>query len=92
MKALLVWHGRTFRKTHSLIEVVEPCVSIDPSLDQVVRNALDLSSFAWQFRYPRDDHDPTPIEPESALSRADDVVRAVLSRLPEDVRPIARGT
>ena len=87
MKAFLTWHGRPFRKTHALIEVGEPCVAIDPSLETTIKASLGLTEFAWRFRYPGDDSDPTRDEAETALGLASDVVHAILVRLPAAVHP-----
>jgi len=39
MKGYLTWLGRSFRKTHSLVELGEACAAIDPSLESLLRRA-----------------------------------------------------
>jgi HEPN domain-containing protein len=45
-KALVVWHRRTFRKTHSLEELGEQCLSVPPSLRPLVDSAVPLTEYA----------------------------------------------
>ncbi len=45
-----------------------------------------LTSFAWVFRYPGEPEEPTIEEAQGALAVAHDVRKAVLARLPEEVR------
>jgi hypothetical protein len=37
-----------------------PAAQLDPSLEQLVDRIVDLSKYAWMFRYPGD-----PIEPSA---------------------------
>ena len=87
LKALLAWHDRPFRKTHNIEELGEVCLTIDPSLRDLVDRAAPLTEYAWRFRYPGEAHDPTRDEAEAALAVARDVFQAVLARLPATVRP-----
>ena len=86
MKALLTRHGQPFRKTHSLEEVGEQCLAIDPTLRPVVDRAAPLTEYAWKFRYPGDPDAPDVNEVREALTIARDVYAAVLGRLPNEVR------
>ncbi len=86
LKGFLTWHGRVFRKTHSLVELGEACAVIDPSLESLLRRAAPLTQYAWKFRYPGEPESPPREEAESALATAKEVVEALLSRLPRDVR------
>ena len=87
LKAFLVWHGQTFRKTHSIEEIGEQCLAIDATLRALVDRAVPLTEYAWKFRYPGDADAPPADEAEDALHIASDVHEAVLARLPPDVRP-----
>jgi HEPN domain-containing protein len=60
LKGFLAWHGCTFRKTHNLEEPGEQCLAIDPSLREVVDQAVPLSEYAWKFRYPGEPLQPDP--------------------------------
>ena len=84
-QAFLTWHSIPFRKTHLLEELGEQCLSIDPTLRPVVDKAVPLTKYAWKFRYPGGPEEPSG--KEAALALAREVHEAVLTRLPEEVRP-----
>ena len=86
MKAFLAWHDRAFRKTHNLEEIGEACLSIDSSLKAIVDRAVPLTEYAWRFRYPGEAEAPTQAEAEEALEIARAAYRALLDRLPAEVR------
>jgi HEPN domain-containing protein len=85
IKAFLVWHGQTFRKTHNLEETGEQCLAIDPSLRAAIDRAVPLSEYAWKFRYPGVPVEPDSVETAEALAAAREVVAAIASRLPTEV-------
>ncbi|HEX3532253.1 MAG TPA: HEPN domain-containing protein [Thermoanaerobaculia bacterium] len=87
LKGFLVWHGRTFRKTHSLEEIGEQCLDIDPSLRLLVDRAVPLTEYAWKFRYPGDLEEPERTEAEEALAVAREIFEGVLERLPAETWP-----
>lgn len=87
MKAFLTWLGQPFRKTHSLEELGEQCLALDPGLRELVDLAVPLTEFAWKFRYPGDAEDPVPDEAGEALRVAREVYQAITARLPREVRP-----
>jgi HEPN domain-containing protein len=87
IKGFLAWHGRTFRKTHNLEETGEQCLAIDASLREAIDRAVPLSEYAWKFRYPGAPRDPDSEETAEALAAAREVVAAIASRLPAEVRP-----
>ena len=87
LKAFLAWHDVPFRKTHDLAEIGEQCVRQDRSLEPLCRSAEGLTTFAWIFRYPGEPEEPPVEDAVGALALARDVYHAVLSRLPEEVRP-----
>lgn len=86
MKAFLLWHDRAFRKTHNLEEIGEACLSIDSSLKAIVDRAVPLTEYAWRFRYPGEPEGPTRDEAEEALEIARAAYRALVDRLPAEVR------
>jgi HEPN domain-containing protein len=72
MKGFLTWHNRAFRKTHSLEEIGEQCLEIDPTLKPTVDRAVPLTEYAWKFRYPGvpdEPEDPSVAEAQEALAR-----------------------
>ncbi len=87
LKAFLHWHDVPFRKTHELEELVRVCAELDPSLEAVLEPVVDLTPFAWRFRYPGEPQQPEVGEVEDALQRARAAHEAVLDRLPAAARP-----
>jgi HEPN domain-containing protein len=80
-KALLAWHGAAFRKTHDLRELGEQVLALDPSLKELAAQAERLTPFAWVFRYPGEDEQPTVGEARDALSLARLVFEAARSKV-----------
>lgn len=89
LKALLVYHGRSFEKTHDLEVLLDLAREIDPSVGCLADAADALTPYATRFRYPHASFalDPTPAEYEEAQQQAEAVFQFVLSRLPPEVRP-----
>jgi HEPN domain-containing protein len=86
-KALLVWHDRIFRKTHSLEELGRAACAIDSALTNLVDEAVPLTEYAWAFRYPGAPPVPDVAEAEAAYELATRVIRAVVERLPANAVP-----
>jgi HEPN domain-containing protein len=91
LKAFLTWHDIPFRKTHSLEEIGRQCIGVDPALEPLVDQAVPLTEYAWKFRYPGEPEEPTSEEVEEALQVAHEMLNAVLTRLPTEVRPSNQG-
>jgi HEPN domain-containing protein len=89
-KALLTLHDIPFRKTHSIEELGRQCLTIDPSLRTLVDQAAPLSQYAWRFRYPGEEVQPTADEARESLQIARQVFGAILDRLPPDAHPKTR--
>jgi len=87
MKGFLTWHDIPFRKTHSLEQIGEQCLGIDPTLKPLVDRAVPLTDYAWRFRYPPQTEEPSASEAQDALGLAREVSETILSRLPGEVRP-----
>jgi HEPN domain-containing protein len=95
LKAFLVLHGRTFRKTHSIEEIGEAVIRVDETLRAVVDGAVPLTEYAWRFRYPGEQDDPTVGETEEALRAAGTSlsVACPLARAPSNTsRPHRSGS
>jgi HEPN domain-containing protein len=52
LKGFLVWNSNVFRKTHSRIELGQACVQIDAGLEPFTFEAVSLSGYAVETRYP----------------------------------------
>lgn len=83
MKAFLTVHDTPFRKTHNLDELAGQCEKIDNTLKTTFDSARDLTVFAWEFRYPGDGEMPPAEVAHDAIERAQTVIKAVQSRLPD---------
>jgi hypothetical protein len=86
-KALLTWRQQPFRKTHTLEELGEQCLRLEPALKAAVDRAVPLTEYAWKFRYPGEMDTPTENEARQAVADARMVFEAVLRLLPADVHP-----
>ena len=87
MKGFLSWHDEPFGKTHSLETLGEACLRLDDSLGSIVDRAAPLTEYAWKFRYPGDQVEPSLDEAERALTIVREAFEAILARLPAEVRP-----
>jgi len=87
LKAFLYWHDVPFRKTHQLDELGREAVEIDSGLQELVDSVIDLTPFAWRFRYPGEPMAPGLAEIADAVARAAALHAAVLERLPSEARP-----
>lgn len=87
LKGFLVWNGQPFPKTHSLEEIGERCLAIDPTLRALVDRAVPLTEYAWAYRYPGEPGEPTQQEVDEVLPLAKEVYMRILGLLPEEVRP-----
>ncbi len=86
LKGFLTWHDRPFRKTHSLEEPGEQCLTVVPALRPIIDQAVPLTEYAWKFRYPGEMEEPSRTEAEDALATAREVYLAVISRLPAELQ------
>ena|SRR5579884_1085194 len=87
LKAFLTWQDVAFRRTHDLSEIGKQCSEIDASLAAVCECADRLTAYAWTFRYPGDELDPTLAEVAEAREIAEEVYDAVVVRLPDSASP-----
>lgn len=87
LKGFLTWHDRPFRKTHSIEELGEQCLQVDPTLKVLIDRAVPLTEYAWKFRYPGEPEEPSSQEAEEALATAREVYAAIVARLPVEARP-----
>jgi HEPN domain-containing protein len=90
-KALLAWHDVPFRKTHSLEELGERCLSVDESLRALVDRVVPLTEYAWKFRYPGEYDEPALEEAAESRRLAEQVWDAVVARLPQEAWPSAKA-
>jgi len=87
LKAFLVWHDQTFRKTHSLEELGRACCAIDARLTPLVDEAVPLTEYAWAFRYPGAAPVPSLEEARVAFELTTRIAGAIRSNLPDEAIP-----
>jgi HEPN domain-containing protein len=84
LKAALVWHQVDFPKTHDMSRLVELVRSADARLALVIADAVNLTPYGVEVRYPADLPEPTRDEAQAAVALAERVLEAVLGLLPTD--------
>ncbi|NWG14006.1 MAG: HEPN domain-containing protein [Acidobacteria bacterium] len=86
LKGFLVWHSRPFQKTHSLEEIGELCLAIDPILREVIDPLVRPTQYARELRYPADPEEYTREEADEAPALAGSALQTLLARLHEEIR------
>jgi HEPN domain-containing protein len=86
LKSFLVWNQVTFRWTHDIAEIGNQCIQIDKSLDALIAEVKYLSDYAWEYRYPGEDTEPSKAEAKAGLVAAKKVFREILKKLPKEVQ------
>lgn len=87
LKAYLTWHDRPLIRTHNLLELVATCAEIDDSFTNLRDAAVTLNPYAFRFRYPGSEIEPSSTQAEAAISFAEQVYAFVMDRLPEGSQP-----
>lgn len=86
LKALLTFHQIEFPKTHSIGELLDLTARVAPELAADLREAVALTPYGVELRYPGDAPEPDLAEVLRALELAGNVRDAVLAQLPESDR------
>ena len=81
LKAFLVWHDAAFAKTHDIGKLGTTAVQFDETLVSAIERVVDLSKYAWLFRYPGEPNEPTTDEAQGILHRARSFVEELGSRI-----------
>jgi len=81
LKAFLVYHQIYFTKTHKIIELLESCVTVDPSFRDELQDADNLTDYAVEIRYPDVWLEPTIEDAKEAFKIAQKVKEFILERL-----------
>lgn len=85
LKAFLVWYQIEFRKTHDIQELLNLVSGVDHELPNVLSEAVDLTPYGVEYRYPGDYPDATVEDATKVLTVARHVRDVIRSRLPEHV-------
>jgi len=87
IKGFLTWHGVRFGRTHDLDVLGSQARRLAPALGPTLDRAAELTPYAWLYRYPPDFPAPLPDEAGEAIGAAHELLDAILSILPDEVRP-----
>jgi len=68
LKAYLIYHNKSFRKTHDIAEILELCIELDPEFRELEKiNAHELTIYATELRYPEFFYIPPVEEAKEAI-------------------------
>jgi HEPN domain-containing protein len=81
IKAYLSRHQIEFPKTHSIAQLLHLVGSIDPALSETLKDAVTLTPYGVDIRYPGDYPQPNRTEAEKSLALAQRVRQAILKSL-----------
>ncbi len=87
LKGFLTWHDEPFRKNHDLSEIGRVCKEIDNSFAMAIDRVSSITPWAIESRYPGDWELPSPNRVIEAINDVRELLREVLSRLPEETHP-----
>jgi len=83
LKGFLVYHGGDLVKTHDLVALLAPCVTLDPHLATLESDCRALTSFGVAARYPDDLFEPNEEDGREMVEAAKRVRTAILAKLPQ---------
>lgn len=86
LKAYLTLKDTPFQKVHDLAVLIEQCMDLDRTFEQIIDISEILTPYATAFRYPGDVLEPDPSDAEEAFRLAGVVLDFVLQRMPEYVK------
>lgn len=82
LKAFLVYHGKSYRKTHNIAEILTMCIEIDAKFKELAKiNVHELTVYATELRYPEFFHIPSVEEANVCLEIAVKVKEFVSKKL-----------
>jgi len=82
LKAFLVLHQIEFPKTHDIEALLKLAGKADDKIPEILREAVILTPYGVDYRYPGEFSEVTRSDAERALLMADRVRAEVRSRLP----------
>jgi len=74
IKAVYVKHGIRFRYTHDIGELLSGLTGMSLPLDETIKSAATLTTYAWESRYPYLGEPVTEEEYREAIRQAEIVV------------------
>lgn len=83
LKAYVLSHGKQPRRIHDLSAILEECIEIDKSFEQLIDQSATLSGYYVEARYPDigDFMGYTDEQAQEALEFAKEIVRLVQEKL-----------
>lgn len=82
LKALLVWQEIPFPKTHDIKALLNLIGTADAMLAESLQDAVVLTSYGVELRYPGDRPDAPPEDAREAVELARKVRKAIFDALP----------
>jgi HEPN domain-containing protein len=82
IKAFLVWHQIEFKKTHDIALLLRSLATADPGVSTILAEAVELTPYGVEYRYPGDYPDVTSVDEEKSVRLATLVRREIRNRLP----------
>jgi len=82
LKAVLVWRETPFPKTHDIKALLNLIGAADVALAASLQDAVVLTSYGVEIRYPGDRPDATPEDAREAAALAQNVRKAIYDALP----------
>jgi len=87
IKGFLTWHGVRFGRTHDLDVLGSLARPLAPALEPALDRAVELTPYAWLYRYPPDSPAPLEDEAREAIEGARELLDAIFGILPRAVLP-----
>lgn len=82
LKAYLVSHNKSFRKTHDIAEILGLCIEIDAEFREIEKiNVHELTVYATELRYPEFFYIPSVEEAKETIEIARKVREFVFKKL-----------
>ena len=82
LKGFIVFHGKSFEKTHHLDELIAECKKIDNSFEDFIDESATLNDYYIEARYPIDiKEDISSKEAKEAIEKATAIRDFVLSKV-----------
>ncbi len=82
IKAFLVWHQIEFKKTHDIAILLESSATIAPEISKILTEAIALTPYGVEYRYPGDYPDVTGSDADKSIQLATLVRTEIRNRLP----------
>ena len=87
IKGFLTWHGVRFGRTHDLDILGSLARPLAPVMEPALDRAIELTPYAWLYRYPPDSPAPLETEAKEAIEVARELLDVISGTLPNGLRP-----